>query len=178
MDKRDSAMFALLVDTGLRSSELCDLRVSDLDWDNKMLTVRSGKGGKARHVPISRDALKKVWEHLHARGGLADDGFVFVSYRGGSAGEQLTRRGVYKAVSSWCKAAGVTRPQGKIGAHALRHTHGTQYIAQGGDALSLQRNLGHNSLRTASLYVGLADADASRLHNGASPYAALRRAKK
>lgn len=113
---RDAAIVRVLLATGLRRAELCALDVADYDRASELLTVRRGKGGKPRVVPLSAAAARALHRYLRMRRRVAgDDGPLFLSTRthgrmtGGAVAELLARR---------CAEAGVPR----VVPHQLRHT--------------------------------------------------------
>jgi integrase/recombinase XerD len=139
--------------TGLRLSELCRLRVNDIDSarDRMCIRVVQGKGGKDRYVPLADDLLEmlRAWR-LQAK----PVGWLFASYHdktravdGGSA-----QRWYYRAR----KAAGITK-QGGI--HTLRHCYATHLLEAGVDLYSVSQWLGHNHVSTTARYLHLARPD-------------------
>ena len=90
--RRDEALLLFLLDTGVRASEVCDLKFKDLDMSAKRATV-DGKGGKSRPVPIGRTATKALWQYLREDGREPDDP-VFQSERG----EALTQSGLQQMI--------------------------------------------------------------------------------
>ena len=150
-DARDYAMLALMVDTGLRASEVVELRWGDVDMEARHLAV-AGKGGHRRLAyfgEMTRDALQ-TWRECHPRGGAA--GCVFVGKKG-----IFTRNGIFQMVRKRGQQIGI-----RLGPHMLRRTFATQWIRGGGGAFVLQRLLGHTSFEMTRRYVLLAESDDSR----------------
>lgn len=143
---RDKAVFGTFIYTGIRRTELLDLRLRDLDFDRRVLTVRNGKGGKARAIPMSDEliALLNDWLELRPR---SDHDAVFTT----RTGEPLGRHGLYEAFRRACAAAGIKR-QG-VTLHTLRHSFATGLLQAGADLVALQRLLGHSSLDTTAIYL-------------------------
>jgi len=145
---RDRAMIELLYASGLRVTELCELRVTDLDRDLGVVRV-FGKGSKQRLVPVGREALQWIGEYLgSARPRLMRGRSVphlFVTARGGP----LTRQGFWKALRGHGRKAGITR---KLTPHVLRHSFASDLLEGGADLRSLQTMLGHADIGTTQIY--------------------------
>ncbi len=145
---RDRAMLDLLYATGLRVSELIQLRVADLDGLSGVVRV-IGKGNKQRLVPVGREALQSVelyrTEHraLLLKGRISP--YLFVTARG----TRMTRQGFWKLLRMHGKSAGVFR---KLSPHVLRHTFATHLLEGGADLRSVQTMLGHADIGTTQIY--------------------------
>lgn len=151
LERRDRALIALLIDTGVRIGEALQLQVEDIGED----TIRvCGKTG-SREVPISGETRRLLLE-------LASSGYVWSS-RGGC----LSREQAYRLVQKAMLAAGIHAR--KMGPHTLRHTFGRQWIMNGGDLVSLQRILGHTNIATTRIYVELSVADIIEQHHKYTP---------
>ena len=150
---RNTAIISLILDTGLRVSEVCGLTLRDLDRDSWSLRVM-GKGNKARTVYVgSRSAQRALIEYLRlAERDAADP--LFQSERGGA---KLTPMGIYHIVQSCGLVGGISG----VGPHDLRHTFAFSFIQGGGSEFTLQTMLGHTSLSMTRKYVNLAGADLS-----------------
>ncbi len=142
IDLRDRALLEVLYGTGLRVSELAQLRTTDFATD--LITV-TGKGGKVRAVPIGRPARDAVAAYVErGRGQLAHSGrsdALWLGVRGG----KLDERGIRRAVRS--RAA--TFP------HALRHSYATHLLEGGADLRTVQELLGHRDLATTQIYTAV-----------------------
>lgn len=144
---RDLALLEVAYSSGLRVSELCALRVGDVDRDRATVRVL-GKGGKERTVPIGIPALKAVDAWLGRRTEVARAGSpdtVFLGARGGALDPRVARRVVHEAT----RAVG---PTAEIGPHGLRHAMATHLIEGGADLRSVQEMLGHSSVATTQIY--------------------------
>lgn len=163
--KRDEAILTVLLDCGLRASELCGLQVTDLNLDGRKLRVE-GKGGKCRDVPFHPYTQKVLYNYLREEGHSEDD-YLFLSDRGVEAGAALGRVGLGKLTQRLGQRAGV---QG-ANPHRWRHTFAVNYLRSGGNELSLQTIMGHTSLKMTREYVSFAQADITRFHTQCSPAA-------
>ncbi|MGH9581864.1 MAG: site-specific tyrosine recombinase XerD [Bryobacteraceae bacterium] len=145
---RDRAMLDLLYATGVRVSELIQLRVSDLDSAEGALRV-IGKGNKQRVVPVGRQALQSIEEYVGtARGRLLKgraSPHLFVTARG----KAMTRQAFWKLLRARGHAAGVF---GKLSPHMLRHSFATHLLEGGADLRSVQTMLGHADIGTTQIY--------------------------
>lgn len=148
---RDRAILEVLYASGLRVSELCQLRI--LDVDDTFIRVR-GKGGKERIVPIGSKAIEAVDRYLNYREGSGDarDEMLFVT----QSGKNLKRRSVWSMVKYYARKAGI---QKGISPHTFRHSFATHLLDNGADLRVIQEMLGHASISSTDLYTHV-----SRVH--------------
>ncbi len=154
---RDQVIILFLLDTGVRASELCKLRVSDIGKDG--VYVR-GKGSKDRIVPMSDTVRAALQEYLRAKKRKAGDR-VFQTIQGNPM-TPSSLRGVIKRMA---RRAGVP----KAHPHRFRHTFAINFLRNGGDVFSLQRILGHETLDMVKRYLAIAKSDITLAHAKASP---------
>lgn len=150
---RDCAMFELLYATGLRVSELVNLKTGNIDLIRALLKC-DGKGNKQRLIPIGKDALHALERYLTIRSLFCDgkaSGYLFVKKEGG----HLTRQYVWSMLSKCAKKIGLTG----IGPHTWRHTFATHLTQRGADSRSLQALLGHSDLSTTQIYTHLSKSN-------------------
>ena len=143
---RDTAILRLLLDCGLRASELCSLRASDLSA--RGLTV-TGKGGKQRLLPIpaaTRAAIAAYRATIPA-----DTSALILSQKGG----KLDRSAVWRVVKKYSNRAGLPA---EVSPHKLRHTCATNMLDGGADLRAVQGVLGHSSITTTEIYTQLSTA--------------------
>ncbi len=137
--------------TGLRVSELVELKMEDLELDEGFIYVM-GKGGKRRMVPTGEIALKYLLIYLNLReeffGGKGNP-FVFLNYKG----ELLTRQGLWKIIKGYGKKIGIAD---KLTPHTLRHSFATHLLERGADLRSIQIMLGHSRISTTQIYTHIA----------------------
>jgi len=153
---RDWMIIDLALNTGLRVQELCDLKVGDLhiEYGESALTVQSGKGGKKRLVKFGKKTKAHLKKYLSERRTESD--YVFYSSRG----EELTRSAVQKIFKKWAGKAGLSD---SYSIHSLRHTHATRlYKASGNNLRMVQKQLGHASIQTTTVYSDVADEDVEK----------------
>ena len=166
---RDRALIELLYATGLRVSELVELRPQDLHLDAGYLTT-TGKGEKQRIVPVGDEAASWVLRYLHeARPvllGRRTSPRVFVNARGGGPG--ITRVGFWKILKGYGAALGIAR---QISPHVLRHSFATHLLERGADLRAIQMMLGHADLSTTQIYTHILDARMRTLYDRFHPRA-------
>jgi integrase/recombinase XerD len=152
---RDRAFIEVLYATGLRVSELVDLKVSDVNLEGGFLTAK-GKGSKERLVPVGDEAV--VWLSKYLSGarqallGRRNSPRLFVNARGGEA---LTRMGVWKLLKGYGTQAGVGS---RLSPHVLRHSFATHLLERGADLRAIQVMLGHSDLSTTQIYTHVLEA--------------------
>lgn len=126
--KRNVALVKLMFDTGLRASEVCQLRIGDIDFKQRSLRV-VGKGNKVWLVYMDNEAARGLAEYLQIGSSIADlapNEFVFLSQRGTSAGEMLNRNGLGKLIKRLGKQAGLHHV--RLSPHTLRHTYAVESL--------------------------------------------------
>lgn len=164
---RDRAMMMLMLDSGLRISELLSLEAGRVDWLNCTVTVM-GKGRKERSVPFSAKTGQALLEYAQARSKTrVRDGQFFL----GKTGKRICRSKARKLILRYGKAAGIEGV--RMSPHTLRHTFAVLYVRNGGDSFSLQEILGHSTLEMTKRYVNLASRDVAEQHKKFSPMEAL-----
>jgi len=144
-NKRDIAIIQVLRHTGIRVGELVALRLSDLEIGERKgkITVRRGKGGKYREVPLNNDARKALAAYLAVRPQVGND-HVFVGQRGNG----LTASAVQDVVGKYSRVAGLSG----VTPHVLRHTFGKQTLDSGENLVTVAALMGHSRLDTTAIY--------------------------
>jgi integrase/recombinase XerD len=143
---RDKAMLELLYATGLRASELVNLRLSQLRFEVGFL-LAFGKGGKERVVPVGENAelwVRRYLSEVRPRWAKGRHEVVFVSRRGSG----LTRQGLWKILKAHGSAAGLVG----LHPHRLRHGFATHLLEHGADLRAVQSMLGHAEISTTQIY--------------------------
>lgn len=159
---RDRAIVLLLLDTGLRASELCSLKIGDVELRTGRVSV-AGKGGKHRYVWAASVTRQALWQYLSERIDGGDPAPPLFTSTTGARG--IGRRWLSRHVKQLGERAGVEG----VYPHRFRHTFAVQYLRNGGDVFTLQILLGHSSLKMVRHYARLADVDTARVHAQASP---------
>jgi len=151
---RDKAMLELLYATGLRVSELVNLKIQNINLETKFLRC-FGKGGKERIVPIGSYAVKTINNYLKTRNKKDPKNFLFITSRK----TKMTRENFWKRINYYAKVAAI--PQ-KIYPHLLRHSFATHLLSHGADLRVVQEMLGHADISTTQIYTHV---DHQRLKN-------------
>lgn len=145
---RDRLILRVLYRCGLRVSELTNLKIQDIDFEEGMITIRSGKGDKDRVVPLDADTLDLI--EFYKAG--AEEGILILSERGDS----LSTRQVERIVKKYAKKAGLKK---NVYPHMLRHSFAVHCLKAGMNLRSVQKMLGHSSLTTTQIYLDLTGED-------------------
>ncbi len=148
-DPRDYAIISLLVYSGLRVSELCNLRLEDVDFEERVIYVRSGKGDKDRIVVVSQPVIDAIENYLYTR--EDDMEYLFSSRKS----ERISRVQVFRIVKKYAEMAGIKKD---VTPHVLRHTLATTLLRRGVDIRFIQQFLGHSSVATTQIYTHVDDA--------------------
>ena len=147
-DYRNKAMMELLYATGLRISELCNLKITDIDIHNCFVRV-FGKGKKERIVPISDIALEYLQIYINnyrsiiLKNTISD--YLFIS----NNQTNISRQGFFKILKKECQRCGITK---NVSPHVLRHSFATHLLQHGADLRVIQELLGHEDIATTEIY--------------------------
>lgn len=164
--KRNKAIIMLLLDTGMRASEMCGLLKRDVDLDGRYV-VLMGKGKKRRQLPLRPKTVSAIALYIRQDGGRDEMDPVFRSERGIKIGDNLTRSGLLRLVSRLGDAAGIIAKRSSP--HTFRHTFAIEFLRAGGNVYALMHALGHSSLKTCMIYLAIAQADLQEQHRQHSP---------
>ena len=145
---RDFAIVMLFLQSGLRVSELVNLKIQDVDFTSREITVRQGKGRKDRVVPLVRQAGEALKAYLKVRDAQPEYDEVFIARNGTSMDQRTVRYRIHK----YYKEAGIKK---KASVHTLRHTFSTHQIHNGLKINQLKDVLGHRRMETTYKYVHL-----------------------
>lgn len=147
--QRDRAIIEMLYSCGLRVSELCNLKLSDLFLDEGFIRV-VGKGDKQRLVPVSPRAEQELKLWFIDRNAITpkdgEEDYVFLSER---RRQHLSRITVFHNIRLYAEAAGITKT---ISPHTFRHTFATHLLEGGANLRAIQAMLGHESIATTEIY--------------------------
>ncbi len=164
---RDRALLEMLYGSGLRVSELVNLRADQVDWEENFLRI-TGKGNKTRYVPMGGVAARALRSYLeHARPKLMRNGrragdILFLSNRG----EKLTRDRIRQIIKERALAAGLPE---NVYPHIMRHSFATHLLENGADLRVIQDMLGHASLSTTQVYTHVDQKRLVSLHQSFHP---------
>ena len=162
--KRNHAMILLAFKHGLRASEVCNLRLGDVDLKNGTIIIRRLKGSLKSSqdlidIPgqplVSEKRVLRAWLEERATYGDASD-YLFLSQKGGG----MDRSAFFRLFQAVAERAGI--PRGKRHPHCLKHALGFLLVEQGVSLPSIQQTLGHKSLASTGVYLRVTDSRANR----------------
>ena len=164
---RDRAVMEVLYSTGIRSNELLNLHIYDVDTRDNVLYIRKGKGKRQRVVPLGKSAvhyLKEYLEHIrpkHARRNPRERK-LFLTVEG----RPLTWGSLRVSLDSYRRKAGIKEP---VGLHAFRRSCATHMLQQGADIRYIQKLLGHKYLKTTQQYTKVMPVEIKNTHTRTHP---------
>ena len=161
---RDRAMMEMFYSTGMRTNELLELRLEDVDFAENTVRIWQGKGNRERVVPLGEIAKGYAQEYVRGyRSNVAVQGnYFFLSLRG----RRLSHNQVSRMFRKYRRRTGV---KGKTGAHRLRHACATHMLHKGAPLRCIQELLGHASLDTTQIYTRVEISDLQRVHRKTHP---------
>jgi site-specific recombinase XerD len=155
-NKRDIAMFKLMLRCGFRVEEVSNLSLGHIDLKKRRIIVQQGKGGKGRVVYISDDAHDALVAYLKIRSHYRVKK-VFLVEKGTYKGQPISIRGIQKRIEYYAKKTGL-----KVSCHRLRHTMATQLLNAEAQVETIQDLLGHNWITTTQRYCKVSNLKVQR----------------
>ncbi len=143
---RDGLIIRMMYATGLRISELVNLKISDILFDSGFVRIK-GKGNKERFIPIDKKSLEAIKEYVKTRS-YNYKGYLFLSNRK----KPFTRQGMWKVIKKKFRKLGLD-----VKPHMLRHMFATHMIENGANIRAVQEMLGHESVITTQIYTEITD---------------------
>lgn len=162
---RDAAMLEVLYASGLRVTELVELKQNSVNLEQGFLLV-FGKGGKERLVPLGRKSIEKLINYLEnsrqflMKNKISD--YLFVTRRG----SKFTRQGFWKLLKKYSSEAGIIK---KISPHTIRHSFATHLLERGADLRTIQVLLGHSDISTTQIYTHVEKERLKEIHKQFHP---------
>jgi len=149
---RNKTMIQLMLDTGLRLAEACNLKWNDIDLNTGKLMVRQGKGSKDRSLWIGVEDLEalRTWRERQATDVTDNPAHIFTTL----AGKPVSRRYVQKMVARLAAKAGIKK---NVHPHTLRHSFATDLYRETSKIRLVQKALGHSDLSTTMIYTHIVD---------------------
>lgn len=168
---RDKTIFELLYATGIRCSELCSIRIKDIDMDEKVIRI-AGKGRKERYVLFGKKAKQRIAQYLkEERPKPADErDLLFVSHRN----EPLNQRTVQRVMAMFRT---FLRGNKNITPHKIRHSFATHLLNQGADLRAVQELLGHATLASTEKYTHVTSAQLAQMCDDIHPVNSMKKEK-
>ena len=166
MSMRDVAIFEMMYSCGLRVTELCNFKLSNILWDSEMIRV-DGKGGKQRFVPIGPMARRNLKDYIEKERPFFSEKDpktpeLFLSRNG----KKLTRMMIWILLKKWANIAEINK---EISPHTLRHSFATHLLEGGADLRSVQEMLGHADISTTQIYTHLDKEHLKEVHRTFHP---------
>lgn len=158
---QDRMIVELLYQTGIRRAELCDLKLSDINFSKNEIRVR-GKGNKMRIIPLSIKLVADLRNFVKERKGFGE--FFFIAKNGG----RISEHRVYSIVKLYLRGISVKK---KCSPHMLRHSFATHVLDNGGEISKVQKILGHVSLASTQVYTDASIHQLKKVFNAAHPRA-------
>ncbi|MFC2085503.1 tyrosine-type recombinase/integrase, partial [Bacteroidota bacterium] len=147
---RDKALLELCYSSGLRVSELINIKISDLFFDDEVIRVL-GKGSKVRLIPVGESAIYWVTEYLKKSRpmlkGIRSENIIFLNSRG----RKLSRMGIWKIFKKYSILSNIDK---EIHPHTFRHSFATHLLEGGADLRAVQEMLGHSDISTTQIIIG------------------------
>lgn len=145
---KDKAMLELMYSSGLRVSELINLKLSNINFPEKILKV-TGKGSKERIVPIGDFAMEYLLLYMNRVRNISrfkNSNYLFINTK---TGKPYSRQSFFKKIKYYAMKAGITK---KVSPHTLRHSFATHLLENGADLIMVQKMLGHTNIETTQIY--------------------------
>ena len=163
---RNKAMLELMYATGLRVSELVELKLNDIDFSDDIIRIM-GKGSKERIIPIGDIALAYLEEYINNHRSLMLKGnscdYVFLN----NHGKKMTRQGFFKIIKKIAKDVGINS---EISPHTLRHSFASHLLKYGADLRTIQELLGHSDISTTQVYTHIANEELRKNYDEYHPH--------
>jgi len=143
---RNRAIFAMMIYSGLRAMEVLNLRVPEVDFENNLICVARGKGGKGRVVPMCAALKHFLMEYVKDKARLKKESlYFFTGLRGNNA---FTYHSLARVVARIRKKSNIN-----FSSHRLRHTFATLMLEGGCDLYTLSKMMGHSDIKTTTIYL-------------------------
>lgn len=159
---RDYTIMLLFLETGMRLIEMSNLKVTDLNFEENIINIQTGKGRKFRYVPIQARCVDSLKRYLNERGDQPFDQVWITVFD-----TPLLRTSIVKIIMEYMKQAKITGIKGAC--HIFRHTMAKLFLMNDGDIFTLQYLLGHANLEMTRYYIELFNSDIHRQHETYSP---------
>jgi integrase/recombinase XerD len=161
---RDRAIVLLLLDSGIRAQELCDIRFGEINLGNNNIKVK-GKGSKERIAYFGKRTAKALWKYVLPRLNTSKPEDRLFLVGSPDDAREMDRHVLCKLLQRIGERAGVPN----VHPHRFRHSFAITYLRNGGDVFTLQSLLGHSDLTMVKHYARIAQTDCAKVHQTASP---------
>lgn len=157
--KRNYLLLKLLYDTGVRVSELINIKINNIDFVNRSIKI-FGKGDKERLVYFTEDSLILIDDYIKNIYNNTENKKNYLFFN--KKGNPITRNEVYNIVVSCCLNAGISK---KVSPHIIRHSFATHMIINDADIMSVKTILGHSNISTTQIYTHLNKKDLKKKYD-------------
>lgn len=138
-------LLSLIYATGVRISELCNLKIGDIDFDRSLVHIRQGKGSKDRYVPLSRLIARGLKQYMES-----EKPYIWL-FNGKDYGEPISTKGVQYIMRESVRKTAISKEN--VCVHTLRHSFATHLLEDGLDIVTIQKLLGHASIENTMVYL-------------------------
>lgn len=163
---RNKAMIELMYATGLRVSELVNLKIQDIDLTEEVVRI-FGKGSKERVVPIGEIAIQSLKEYITKHRPLMlkkyNNEYLFLN----NHGNNMTRQGFFKIIKSIANENGIDK---EISPHTIRHSFASHLLKYGADLRTIQELLGHSDISTTQVYTHITNEELKQNYRDFHPH--------
>ena len=142
----------MILRCGLQVSEVADLKLEQIDWEQQALHIVQGKGRKDRRVYMSPDAVASVHQCLEQHPGERAQGYVFGIAN--ALQQPLSVKAIQKKMERYAKAAGIT-----ASCHSLRHTFASNLLEHGAEVVAIRDFLGHSQIASSERYAKISESE-------------------
>lgn len=153
-NRKHRLLLAITYSSGLRVSEVCRLKLTDISFERRTIRIEQGKGRKDRITILSEQCARKLAEYITE---YKPDFWIFES---AEPGGHITDRTAQRVFKNALQAAGIKKP---VGIHSLRHSFATHLLENGTDLRYIQELLGHQSSKTTEIYTHVTTKDLCRI---------------
>ncbi len=163
---RNKAMLELMYSTGLRVSELVNLKLQDIDLNEDLIRT-IGKGDKERIIPIGDYAKEYLEKYIYEYRGSMLKGsskeYLFLN----NHGNKMTRQGFFKIIKKIAKEKGINK---ELSPHTIRHSFASHLLKHGADLRTIQELLGHSDISTTQIYTHITDEELKKNYENFHPH--------
>lgn len=160
---RDKAMLEVLYASGIRVSELINLKTENINLN--MGYINCGTNGKTRVIPLHDDAIESIKFYLiNYKKNLKKSKYLFVNYEG----NPISRQGFWKIIKDYAKKAKINK---EITPNTIRHSFAAHLVQNGADLKSIQEMLGHSDISTTQIYNSFVNSRLAKIYKSAHPKA-------
>jgi integrase/recombinase XerD len=164
---RNSIMLYLLYSSGMRVSELVGLKLSDIHFDTRFISIE-GKGGKQRMIPLPQTVMSLLYKYIqqHMQSEATHNSVYLFPIVYGKKVKHISRQSCWGILKKLCEKAGIKRA---ISPHQLRHSFATHMLEKGVDLRSLQVLLGHEEITTVEVYTHIETSQLRQIYDKKHP---------